>query len=76
MTAGVKARILSLAAVWIVGCAGPQAAPAGARALESVTIGRSVRGAPIEARVLPGGEPGILIIGGVHGDEPIGTALV
>jgi len=68
--------ILVLAALCLVGCAEPAPAPEAARAPEVIAIGRSVRGAPIEAWMFPGREPGFLIIGGVHGDEPIGAELV
>ncbi len=44
--------------------------------MERIEIGRSVRGTPIEAHVLPGSEPGILLMAGIHGDEAAGTVLL
>ena len=42
----------------------------------TVELGRSVRGRPIEATVFTGARGCILILGSIHGDEPLGGALV
>lgn len=39
-------------------------------------IGRSVEGRPIEALVFAGAAPPVLVLGGIHGDEPTSSALV
>lgn len=41
-----------------------------------VLLGGSVRGRPIEATVFEGGGGCVLILGGIHGDEPVSSALV
>jgi murein peptide amidase A len=63
-----------VAALFCAGCAGVRTKGEGA--LETIVLGKSVRGTSIEAHVLPGRSPGILVIGGIHGDEAVGTALV
>jgi protein MpaA len=41
-----------------------------------VQLGASVRGRPISARVFGGTGPPVLILGGIHGDEPSSVRLV
>ena len=45
-------------------------------ASRTVTLGRSVRGRPIEAVVFDGTGECVLILGGIHGDEPASSRLV
>jgi len=40
------------------------------------TIGRTVQGRPIQAHVFEGDQGCVLILGGIHGDEPAGSDLV
>ena len=46
------------------------------RSLRTDELGRSVNGIPIEAVVFPGRKPGILIVGGIHGNERSSSFLV
>ena len=43
---------------------------------ETLTIGHSVRGRPIEAHVVGDGTERILLVATIHGDEPAGTSLL
>jgi protein MpaA len=42
----------------------------------SEPIGTSQKGAPIEAWVFPGRRPSVMIVGGIHGNEPSSSTLV
>jgi murein peptide amidase A len=63
--------ILACGALALAACSTPRG-PAPSRE----TIGWSVEGRPVEALVFPGKGPPVLVIGGIHGDEPAGTAIV
>jgi len=65
-------RLFLWSALALAGCA----APADRSAATVQEIGTSARGLPIEARVFAGRAPAILVIAGIHGDEPAGTAIV
>lgn len=52
------------------------AAPARPGPVRTVRLGRSVRGRPIEATAFEGSSGCVLILGGIHGNEPVSTALV
>ena len=43
---------------------------------QTVELGRSVRGRPIEGVVFPGREPSVFVLGGIHGSEPSSADLV
>jgi protein MpaA len=47
-----------------------------APAQRRLTIGNTVRGRPIEAYVFGNSSGCVLIMGGIHGDEPVGASLV
>jgi protein MpaA len=53
----------------------PVPGPPSAPKVSTVELGRSVKGRPINATVFDGAKGCVLIIGGIHGDEPIGTAM-
>ena len=65
-----RAPVLVIAAC-AVGCGGlrVQDAPS------TIDVGRSVGGRPIEAVVFPGWEPCVMVVGGIHGDEPSSADL-
>ncbi len=44
--------------------------------METILLGQSVQGRPIEAKILTRGPKKLLLLGGVHGDEPEGIYLV
>jgi protein MpaA len=66
----LPSRPLTVAAVAVGAFAGP-----GTAAPRAVTIGRSVRGRPIMARVAGDARRRVLVVGCVHGDEPAGIAI-
>lgn len=41
----------------------------------AVRLGQSVQGRPIEMAEFPGDGPGVLILGGIHGNEPTSSVL-
>lgn len=55
--------------------AGEPGPPTTAVAHDIVTIGRSVEGRPIRMHIFGDGPDRILVLAGVHGDEPAGTAV-
>ena len=67
--------VLTALALPMVQCSRPAIPPSPPRP-RTVRMGRSVQGRPIEARVFEGTAGTVLIVGGIHGDEPVSTALV
>jgi hypothetical protein len=65
----------TLCAVAIADAIGDQKPAASAIRSETVIVGRSVAGRAIEMETFGGGERRVLVLGGMHGDEPEGSAL-
>lgn len=70
-----RRRIRLAAAALLAGCVAPAEDPVAVH-LPVAQIGVSVENAAIEAWTLDGGAPAIVVIGGIHGDEPSSADLV
>lgn len=67
---------LFLLSLLVAGCAPVSSFSDSEPAFRTVLLGRSARGLPIDAYVFPGTRPGVFILGGIHGSESAGAALV